>query len=288
MAANKALPILSEDFNLKIAQEVCMLFFVGLGLYDEKDISLKGLEIVRAADLVYAEFYTSRLMGTTQERLESLYGQKIRILKREEVEGDPFWLEEAKDKDVALLVGGDAMVSTTHLDLRLRALEMGIKTKVIHSSSIVTAVSGLTGLQNYRFGRSTTIPFPYLARGKRIVPETPYQVLKENLGRGLHTMLFLDIQESRYMTVNEGVGLLLEMAEQASDGRLQDRLGVGIARAGSEDAAVKADILRRLKGYEFGGPLHILVVPANLHFMEAKALVALAGAPEMVAEGNQG
>ena len=146
-----------------------MLIFIGLGLYDERDISVKGLDAVRAADMVYAEFYTSRLMGATHERLEAFYGRKISLLSRQQVEVDPSWLEDARDKDVAFLVGGDAMVSTTHLDLRLRAAKMGIKTRVIHSSSIVTAVSGLCGLQNYRFGRSTTIPFPYISRGKRII-----------------------------------------------------------------------------------------------------------------------
>jgi diphthine synthase len=256
-----------------------MLLFIGLGLYDERDISVKGLQTVRAADVVYAEFYTSRLMGATEEKLERLYGKKIHLLSRAEVEVDPAWLEEARNKDVAFLVGGDAMVSTTHLDLRLRAEELGIKTRVIHSSSIVTAVSGLCGLQNYRFGRSTTIPFPYLARGKQIIPETPYQVLKENLTRNLHTMLFLDIQDERYMTVNEGAKLLLEMQTAAGEKILVDRLGIGIARAGAEDAAVKADLLSNLSNYDFGGPLHILVVPAKLHFMEVKALVILAGAP---------
>ena len=257
-----------------------MLIFIGLGLYDEKDISVKGLQAVRAADAVYAEFYTSRLMGTTEEQLEGLYGKKIHHLSRTEVEVDPAWLEDAREKDVAFLVGGDAMVSTTHLDLRLRAEELGIKTRVIHSSSIVTSVSGLCGLQNYRFGRSTTIPFPYLSRGKRIVAETPYQVLKENLARNLHTMLFLDIQNERYMTVNEGAELLLEMQAAAGEKVLDDALGIGIARAGAKDAAVKADLLSNLRNHDFGGPLHILVVPARLHFMEAKALVILAGAPQ--------
>ncbi len=261
-----------------------MLFFVGLGLYDEKDISLKGLEAVRAADVVYAEFYTSRLMGASIEKLQDLYGKEIQLLSRPQVEVDPSFLKEAREKDVAFLVGGDPMVSTTHLDLRLRALEMGIKTKVVHSSSIVTAVSGLTGLQNYRFGRSTTIPFPYVARGKRIVPETPYLVLKENLARNLHTMLFLDIQNERYMTVNEGAELLLEMEKNAGGQILQCQIGIGIARAGSDDAAVKADLLSRLKDQDFGRPLHIMVVPARLHFMEAKALVALAGAPAEIVE----
>lgn len=263
-----------------------MLTFIGLGLYDEKDISVKGLEAVRRADRVYAEFYTSRLMGTTAERLEESYGRKIHLLSREEVEGEPDWMEQAREEDVAFLAGGDAMVSTTHLDLRLRAARMGIKTRVIHCSSIVTAISGLCGLQNYRFGRSTTIPFPYVARGKRIIPETPYRVLQENLSRNLHTMLFLDIQrepEERYMTVNQGAALLLEMEEAAEDKLPPQALGIGIARAGSDEAAVKADRLSRLISYDFGGPLHILVVPARLHFMEAEGLRVLAGAPDDLA-----
>ena len=40
-----------------------MLYLVGLGLYDEKDISLKGLEALKRADVVYAEFYTACLFG---------------------------------------------------------------------------------------------------------------------------------------------------------------------------------------------------------------------------------
>lgn len=260
-----------------------MLTFIGLGLYDELDISVKGLEAVTSADRIYAEFYTSRLMGTTARRLEEFYGKEIHLLSRTEVEVEPLWLEEARDRDVAFLVGGDAMVSTTHLDLRLRAEKMGIKTRLIHSSSIVTAVSGLCGLQNYRFGRSTTIPFPYTSRGKRIIPETPYMVLQENLGRNLHTMLFLDIQREpaeRYMTVNEGAALLLEMEGAAEEKLPPKTVGIGIARAGSDDATVRADLLARLTDYDFGGPLHILIVPARLHFMEAEALKILAAAPD--------
>lgn len=260
-----------------------MLTFIGLGLYDERDISVKGREAVAAADRVYAEFYTSRLMGTSMARLEEFHGRKIHLLSRTQVEVGPLWLEQAKEKDVAILVGGDAMVSTTHLDLRLRAISMGIKTRVIHSSSIVTAVSGLSGLQNYRFGRSTTIPFPYLARGKRIVPETPYRVLQDNLARNLHTMLFLDIQtdpEERYMTAGQGSALLLEMEAIAEEKLPPWVLGIGIARAGSDDAVIRADRLARLKDCDLGGPLHILVVPARLHFMEAEALRILAAAPE--------
>lgn len=39
-----------------------MLYLVGLGLSDETDITVKGLEIVRKASRVYLEAYTSILL----------------------------------------------------------------------------------------------------------------------------------------------------------------------------------------------------------------------------------
>ncbi|MDD1758295.1 MAG: diphthine synthase, partial [Methanotrichaceae archaeon] len=74
-----------------------MLFFVGLGLHDQRDISVKGLETVRRADRVYAEFYTSRLVGASMQDLEGIYGKKVNVLSRNEVEVNPSWLEEARD-----------------------------------------------------------------------------------------------------------------------------------------------------------------------------------------------
>ena len=39
-----------------------MLYVIGLGLSDEKDITVKGLEAVRRCQRVYLESYTSILM----------------------------------------------------------------------------------------------------------------------------------------------------------------------------------------------------------------------------------
>ena len=39
-----------------------MLHIIGLGLADEKDISVKGLEIVKKAERVYLEAYTAVLL----------------------------------------------------------------------------------------------------------------------------------------------------------------------------------------------------------------------------------
>lgn len=253
-----------------------MLTFIGLGLWDEKDVSAKGLEAIRKADVAYAEFYTSRLMGTTLEKMEALYGKPVKVLAREEVEQHPkdSVLKDALDGDVVFLTGGDAMVATTHVDLRLRAMKMGIRTRVIHGASISTAVCGATGLQNYRLGKSATIAFPH----KNNISETPYDTIKMNKSNGLHTLLFLDIdREKGYMTIGRGIELLLAVEERRKDGVLKDALGVGIARAGSPEPCVKAGRLGTLRAFDFGEPLHILVVPADLHFVEEEALEALAG-----------
>ncbi|VVB85583.1 Diphthine synthase [uncultured archaeon] len=257
-----------------------MITFIGLGLYDEKDDTNKGLEAIRQDDVVYAEFYTSHLVGTTIEKMEEFYERKLTVLTREDVEQNPSWLSEAKEKNVAFLSGGDAMVATTHIDLRLRAVDMGIGTAIIHAPSISSAVSGLSGLQNYRFGKSTTIPFPYTRRDKTVVSEAPYDTIKMNKRNDLHTLVFLDIdREKGFMEIGKAIEVLLEMEERRGEGVLLNTLAVGIARAGSDSPAVHSDYLEGLKEYDFGAPLHVLIIPASLHFIEAEALVKLCGAP---------
>jgi diphthine synthase len=258
-----------------------MLTFIGLGLFNEHDISLKGLEAIREADLVYVEFYTSCLMGTSLKKMEKLYGKQVCLLSREDVEQQPEWLISAKEGNVCFLTGGDTMISTTHVDLRLRAEKLGIKTRLIHGASIASAVSGLTGLQNYSFGKSASIPHPYDSRrGTRVISETPYDIIKQNMEMGLHTLVFLDIDsEKGYMTVNTALELLLEIEEKRREKLLSCTIAVGIARAGSEKPVIKADYAENLKTFDFGKPLHILVIPGKLHFLEAEALVELAGGP---------
>ena len=63
-----------------------MFFLVGLGLFDNKDISLKGIETLKNVDKVYAEFFTSLLFGSSFESIEDLIGKKITVLDRTQVE----------------------------------------------------------------------------------------------------------------------------------------------------------------------------------------------------------
>jgi diphthine synthase len=248
-----------------------MLTFIGLGLFDAQDISEKGSACIRDADYVYLEGYTSRLMGASVEDLERHYAKPVNLMSREDVEIHPDqMLERAARTNVAFLVAGDPMVSTTHADLRIRAAERGIPTEIIHGASIASAVCGLTGLQNYRFGRSCSLPFPH----KKWFPTTPLDVIADNLDHNLHTIVYLDIQQDRYMTIHEAAGLLDLMAQRV---KRSIPLFVGIASAGSKKPVVRAGTLSQIQDSDFGPPLHILVIPATLHDMEKRYLELFSG-----------
>ena len=123
-----------------------------------------------------------------------------------------------------------------------------------------------------------TIPFP-----SETPPETCYNVIAQNKGLGLHTLCLLDIkaEEKRFLSIREGLEALLKMEEQRREGIVtMETLAVGIARAGSDNPAVKADYVKELLNYDFGKPPYSIVFPGELHFMEAEALMVLADAPE--------
>lgn len=248
-----------------------MLTFVGLGLYHERSITVEGRDALTDSDRVFAEFYTSRLAGTTIDRLEAYHDVTIEICDRETVEQEPGPILSAARTDRAVfLTAGDPMISTTHVDLRLRAADRGIDSHVVHGTTAATAASSLTGLQNYRFGKATTLPFPY---SDRTIPQSVSETIEDNRERGLHTLCFLDIKAAseKYMTADTGAALLAE--------GYRDTLACAVCRAGSPEPRVLAARLSELAAREFGDPLHLLVVPGDLHHMEADALVTLADAP---------
>jgi diphthine synthase len=227
------------------------------------------------------------LVGADVDDLAAYHDVEIEVRDRAGVEQDPEpVLEAAESGDAAFLTAGDTMISTTHTDLRLRAEERGIDTRVIHGVTAQSAASSLTGLQNYRFGKATTLPFPY-AHGGDDVPASVVETIDANRERGLHTVVYLDIKvgtgpsgpdpdHEEYMTADVAAELLAE--------GWADELAVVVARAGSPDAVVAADRLSALADREFGDPLHLLVIPGDLHHVEADALVGLADAPEALVE----
>jgi diphthine synthase len=117
---------------------------------------------------------------------------------------------------------------------------------------------------------------------KDYFPTSPYNIIKENKEMGLHTLVLLDIQadNDRYMTANEGMELLLKMEEKNKE-KLFDGHSIVcvVARAGSSEPVTVAGAVKDLIYKDFGPPLHTLVVPGKLHFMEIEALELLAQLP---------
>ena len=152
------------------------LYLIGLGLYDEKDITIRGFEAIESCDTIYLEHYTS-ILSIDKDKLEAFYGSPVTLAPRDLVESraEELLLKPAKDKNVALLVVGDVFGATTHTDLMLRAKEMGVEVVVIFNASIMNAI-GITGLELYKFGKTTSIVF----LDDNWLPQTPYDVIKQN------------------------------------------------------------------------------------------------------------
>jgi len=255
------------------------LIFVGLGLSDELGLSLRGLEELKACDRVFAEFYTSLMPGLNLQNLTRTIARRVEVLSRAEVEEHPDEniLSAARSGKVALLVAGDPMVATTHVDLRLRAQRLGIRTRIIHGASVGSAAAGITGLQSYKFGRTVTIP----ASTADVVPESVYSALRVNLEVGLHSLILLevDVEGERGATIPQAVQRLLASSRRSKDGLIRaETLLVGLARVEAPDMILRAGTAAELANCDFGGPPHYLILPGKLHFVEVEALVELCGA----------
>ncbi len=186
-------------------------------------------------------------------------------------------MNAAEKGKTVFLIPGDPFIATTHISLRIEAEKRGIKTRIIHGASVISAIIGVSGLHNYKFGKTVTVPFP------ENFSETPYNVIAQNKKHGLHTLCLLDLKvdENRFLSINEALTLLLEIEQRRKEGAITPKtFVVGVARAGSKAPTLKADFSKELLKHDFGNPPHSLIFPGDLHFMEAEALVWFAGAPK--------
>lgn len=259
------------------------LIFAGLGLSGTDGMTVRALNALRECDVIFAEFYTSVLTGTDTAELERVLGKKIAILGRTQVEECDDIIKAARTSRVGFVTAGDTMAATTHIDLLIQAAEENIPTKVFHGVSIFSACPSSLGLQPYKFGRTVTLPF--IENGYH--PRSPYDHLVTNKNEGLHSMILLDIRadENRYMTAHQAIEWLLEGEKKWGCGLITDRTLICVAsRVGSDDERVIAGYPEDLLKKDLGMPLHTLVIPGRLHFMESYALVHLAGAPDTIIE----
>ncbi|XP_042320713.1 diphthine methyl ester synthase isoform X1 [Sceloporus undulatus] len=266
-----------------------MLYLIGLGLGGYKDITVKGLEVIKQCSRVYLEAYTS-ILTVGKEALEEFYGKELILADREivEQEADTI-LKDAHQCDVAFLVVGDPFGATTHSDLVLRAVKLGIPYRVIHNASILNAV-GCCGLQLYNFGETVSIVF-WTDTWK---PESFFDKIAKNRRNGMHTLCLLDIkvkeqsvenlirgkkiyEPPRYMTVNQAAEQLLAVVQnrqlQGEDPEVtENTVCVGLARVGGADQKIASGTLQQMTTVVLGDPLHSLIITGTLHPLEVDML----------------
>ena len=257
------------------------LIFIGLGLHDEYGLSLRGQMEARSCDMLFAEFYTSRMPGLKIDGLERLVGKKVHVLSRQEVEegAEEAILSKAKTGRVGFLVPGDPLVATTHVDLRLRAVKSGINSRIIHAASVVSASAGVTGLQSYKFGRTTTVPVSYEGQ----FPMSVIQTIASNMSSGLHSLVLLeiDVEHNQFVSIPSALKLLWANSENVPGAPItESTLVVGVARLEAPDMQVIAGRLVDVMRTQFGEPPYLLIFPGRLHFVEAEALQLICRAPK--------
>lgn len=242
-----------------------MLYIIGTGLNNYKDISLRSLEILKSADRIYQECYTCIQLGNFQE-LEKIIDKKIILADRKLVEEENKIVDEAKTLNVVFLVAGTPFFATTHTDIFLRAKERNIETKVIHNISILN-VKGCYGLYSYGFGR--TISIPYFT--ETLKPISFYDNVCNNFKNNLHTLCLLDIKtdENRFMTVNEAIEQILYAEEITKAGIVDLNTKIfAVCRFATDEEFVCYDSVNNLRKMDFGKPLHSLIIPAKLSCIE--------------------
>jgi diphthine synthase len=243
-----------------------MLYLVGLGIWDEGDISLRGLEVCRKAGKVYAELYTSSWGGDVK-KLEKLIRKKIKVIGRHDVEERSGRLvREARGRDVAILIPGDPLSATTHSGLMDEASRAGVRVEVVHSSSVFTAIAE-TGLSLYSFGKTVTVVKP----SKKYKPESFYNTIRENQAKGMHTLLLLDIK----MPVQEGLRVLMDIERKKKQGVLRPRGRIVVASAiGSPRKVIRYGTVPELEEEDFPPPA-VIIIPGRLNFFEKEFLEKL-------------
>lgn len=228
-----------------------MLYLIGLGISKEH-ITLGDLEACKKCKILYLENYTS--IGLNKNELEKIFNKKIIIVERDFIEN--FDINEAKDKDIGILIYGDIFSATTHVSLLLDCKKNNINIKLINGISILTLIGNI-GLNLYNFGKVVSIPFQ---KDVDLISS-----LRSN--RDLHTLFLLDLdtKNNKFVSISEALERLLKQG-------MNDRLCIGIERLGFNDERVVVKNAKELIKVKFDKYPQCLIVPGKMHFVEEEVL----------------
>lgn len=222
-----------------------MLYFVGLGL-NPKQITKEAEDALKTIDKIYVECYTSSYSNDIKE-VEKITKEKIILIYREDVElyFDKI-INEAKKEDVAFCVFGNLTSATTHSSIILDAKNKKVRYKIIPGISIISVVPMLTGLEEYRFGRTVSIVKPV----ENYSPTGFFDYILENKKLGLHTLCLLDIKIEKnkkpyFMSCKDAAKRLLEISKERKQ-NIEDWNVIVVSSACSPKQKIKLAKLKEL------------------------------------------
>jgi len=242
-----------------------MLYLIGLGL-DRNGISKEGQLILSKCHKVYLEGYTVDFPYNESEL--HLGKKKVGILERKDVESNKL-IKEALSKKIALLVYGSPLFATTHMSLLLDAKEQGVRTRVIHSASILDAIAD-TGLQLYKFGKIASMP-DFSDKG---ASSSFMDIVKDNQSIKAHSLILADIGLEFH-------NALKQLEDVAKEKKIELGKIIVCNRLGTEDAIVFYNTIDKLRKLREVYPPFCIIIPGEMHFMEKQGL-------ESVTEKNTG
>ena len=248
-----------------------MLWFIGLGISGFKSIPSQALETLSKADCVYLEQFTSPITKSDLVKIKKATKGEFKIAKRWMVEDGKEILQKAKRKNVILLSYGDPYIATTHIELRIRAIEEKIKTRSIHASSSLTSMVGECGLHFYKIGRIATIM-------SEMSLETPYYVIYKNIIEGNHSILLLEYNQDKefFLDPKDALTGLLETEKGQMRKVINDSTFALVAsRIGLKDQKITSGKISNLIKENFGNAPHTIFIPGRLHFTESDSLKIL-------------
>jgi len=246
-----------------------MLWFIGLGVSGISELSDNTISIIKNAEIVYLESFTSPISEDEKIQLENISSGKFKIAKRWLVEDGNEILENAKKRETVLISYGDPYIATTHLELKTRAIKDNIETKTIHSSSIVSSLIGEVGLHYYNVGRVLTI----MDDPKSII--TPYNTIFDNLLNRMHSVILLEYNEDKsfFLEPQDALSMLLGCEEKQKRKIISsETFGIVASRIGKNDQRIISGNVDNLIKSKFGEPPHSIIIPGKLHFTESDAV----------------
>lgn len=250
-----------------------MLYLIGIGL-KPSHLTIEALETIKACDQVFLEVYTSQYSEGIVKQLKELTGKNFLELNRTGVEEQfDSALMSANKNNIALLVFGNPLTATTHIQLLLDAKEKGIKWRVIPGISITNMVAE-SGLDEYKFGRTITICYHLPG----FEPDSFYEQIKENQKLGLHTLCLLDIKKDqepqRMMNCLEGIEVLEKIAKKKKEHN--NWLYIGLIGMGSEKQKIIAGHKAIVESKEIREVFpQSLIIPGKVNEKEKECLEKL-------------